>query len=63
MDRNTYIGMEVNIIKSLIKEKTKLLGKVYKLGSEGWNMTVLEISYLIEALDRRKLLDIVNEDR
>ena len=54
--------MEVNTIKSLIKEKTKLLGKVYKLGSEGWNMTVLEIGYLIEALDRRKLLDIVNED-
>lgn len=62
MDRNIFIGLDVALIKSLIREKTKLLGSYYKLGSEGWDMTTLELGRLMEALDRKKLLDMVEDD-
>jgi len=62
MTDNIFIGMDVTLIKSLIKEKVKLLGNVYKLGSEGWSLTNLELGRLMEALDRKKLLDMVEDD-
>lgn len=60
---NIFVGMDVALIKSLIKEKTKLLGNVHKFGSEGWNLTTLELGRLMEALDRKRLLDMVDNDR